>query len=193
MAVNGLDWLEMARNIWKLMELLELAGTGWNILELTENGWNGWKWLKMAENCWMAGMIENGWPWFKMAIKDWRLLKWLKMVENHWKLLEIAGMVWKWRTINETWLTWLKTAWNGWKWLEMVWMQSVKISFSNNWPSGPIRSISQNIHLCARPSMCLLTYEVPFKRFFAPTSRSRMSKFFRDSEYLGKNNGKKWF
>ena len=41
MAENGLDWLEIAGNICKLMELLELAGTGWNFLELAENGWNG--------------------------------------------------------------------------------------------------------------------------------------------------------
>ena len=46
------------------------------------------------------------------------------------------------------------------------------------------------------PSVCLpvrlFTFEVPFKRLFAPTSRSRMSKIFRDSESLGKSNGKKW-
>ena len=33
---------------------------------------------------------------------------------------------------------------------------------------------------------------LPFKRLFAPTSRSRISKNFRDSESLGKGNGKKW-
>ena len=32
----------------------------------------------------------------------------------------------------------------------------------------------------------------PFKRLFAPTSRSPMSKLFRYSESLGKSNGKKW-
>ena len=32
----------------------------------------------------------------------------------------------------------------------------------------------------------------PFNGLFAPTSRSRMSNIFRDSESLGKNNGKKW-
>ena len=46
------------------------------------------------------------------------------------------------------------------------------------------------------PSVCLsvplFTFEVPFKRLFAPTSRSRMSNIFRDSESLGKSNGKKW-
>ena len=36
------------------------------------------------------------------------------------------------------------------------------------------------------------TFEVPFKGLFAPTSRSRMSNIFRDSESLGKSNGKKW-
>ena len=38
----------------------------------------------------------------------------------------------------------------------------------------------------------LFTFEVPFKRLFAPTSGSRMSKLFRDSESLGKSNEKKW-
>ena len=32
----------------------------------------------------------------------------------------------------------------------------------------------------------------PFKRFFAPTSQSPMSKLFRFSESFGKSNGKKW-
>ena len=40
--------------------------------------------------------------------------------------------------------------------------------------------------------VCMFTFEVPFKRLFAPTFRSRMSKSFRDSESLGKSNGKKW-
>ena len=42
------------------------------------------------------------------------------------------------------------------------------------------------------PSVCVFTFEVPFKRLFAPTSRSRMSNIFRVSESFGKSNGKKW-
>ena len=65
-------------------------------------------------------------------------------------------------------------------------------SFSKHRPSGPMLSISRNV----RPSVCpfvrLFTFEVPFKGLYAPTSRSRMSKNVRDSESLGKNNGKKW-
>ena len=38
-----------------------------------------------------------------------------------------------------------------------------------------------------------LTFEVPSKCLFAPTSQSGMSKFFRDLESLGKSGGKKWF
>ena len=41
-------------------------------------------------------------------------------------------------------------------------------------------------------SVCLFTFEVPFNGLFAPTSRSRMSNIFTDSESLGKSNGKKW-
>ena len=38
----------------------------------------------------------------------------------------------------------------------------------------------------------MFTFEVPFNGLFAPTSRSRMSNILRDSESLGKSNGKKW-
>ena len=39
--------------------------------------------------------------------------------------------------------------------------------------------------------VCLFTFEVLFNGLFAPTSQSRMSNIFRDSESLGKSNGKK--
>ena len=42
------------------------------------------------------------------------------------------------------------------------------------------------------PSVCLFTFEVPFKRFFTPTSWSRMSNIFRDSDFLEKSSEKKW-
>ena len=38
----------------------------------------------------------------------------------------------------------------------------------------------------------LLRFSVFFNGLFAPTSRSRISNIFRDSESLGKSNGKKW-
>ena len=41
-------------------------------------------------------------------------------------------------------------------------------------------------------SVCVFTFEVPFNGLSAPTSRSWMSNIFRDSESLGKSNGKKW-
>ena len=57
-------------------------------------------------------------------------------------------------------------------------------------------SISQNVRLSVRLSVRLLvhvfTFEVPFERLFAPTSRSQMSNTFRDLESLGKSNVKKW-
>ena len=63
--------------------------------------------------------------------------------------------------------------------------------FSKYLPSGPMLSISWNIRVCVHVCACLFTFEVPFKRLFAPTSQSRMSKNFRDLESLGKSNGKK--
>ena len=41
-------------------------------------------------------------------------------------------------------------------------------------------------------SVRLFTFELPFKRLLAPTSRSWMSKVFKDLESLGKSNVKKW-
>ena len=38
----------------------------------------------------------------------------------------------------------------------------------------------------------LLRFSIFFNGHFAPTSRSRMSNIFRDTESLGKSNGKKW-
>ena len=64
--------------------------------------------------------------------------------------------------------------------------------FLKHRPSGPMLSISRNVHLSVCVSVRLFTFEVPFKRLFAPTSQSRVSKIFRDSESLGKQNGKKW-
>ena len=57
-------------------------------------------------------------------------------------------------------------------------------------------SISRNVRLSVCPSVRvsvrLFTFEVPFNGLFAPTSQSRMSNIFWDSESLGKSNGKKW-
>ena len=54
------------------------------------------------------------------------------------------------------------------------------------------KSKCPSVRLSVRLSVCLFTLEVPFKRLFAPTFRSRMSNIFKDSESLGKSNGKKW-
>ena len=58
--------------------------------------------------------------------------------------------------------------------------------FSKHRPSGPMLSISRNVLMFVRVSVCLsvcvFTFEVPFNGLFAPTSRSRMFNIFRDSE-----------
>ena len=64
--------------------------------------------------------------------------------------------------------------------------------FSKHRPSGLMLSISQNVRLSVCVSVCQFTFEVPFNGLFAPTSRSRMSNNFRDSESLGKSNRMKW-
>ena len=64
------------------------------------------------------------------------------------------------------------------------------ISHSSNRPNGPIGSNSRDVRVLF---VCLSPFHVlNFEAYFAPTSRSRMSKKFRDSESLGKRAGKKW-
>ena len=53
-------------------------------------------------------------------------------------------------------------------------------------------SVCSSVCLSVCQSVCLFTFEVTFKRIVAPTSQSRMSKVFRDSESFGKSNGKNW-
>ena len=48
-------------------------------------------------------------------------------------------------------------------------------------------AMSVHMRVCVSPFHVL-----DFEAYFAPTSRSRMSKNFRDSESLGKSAGKKW-
>ena len=54
------------------------------------------------------------------------------------------------------------------------------------------RNVRLSVGLSVRLCVCVFTFEVPFNGLFAPTSRSRMSNIFRDSESLGKSNGMKW-
>ena len=65
------------------------------------------------------------------------------------------------------------------------------VEFSKHRPSGPMLSISWNVRLRVRQSVGVFNFEVLFKRLFSPTSWSHMSYIFRDSESLGKSNGKK--
>ena len=46
--------------------------------------------------------------------------------------------------------------------------------------------VEMSVCLSVCPSVCLFTFEVPFKRLFAPTPRSQMSNIVRDPESLGK-------
>ena len=60
------------------------------------------------------------------------------------------------------------------------------------WADAFYKSKCPSFCLCVCLSVCVFTFEVPFNGLFAPTSQSRMSNIFRDSESLGKSNGKKW-
>ena len=62
---------EMTGNCWKwhnmagMAEWLKMAGNDWKSLEIAENGWNDWKWLDMTGTAWnwlkIAGKAGNGW------------------------------------------------------------------------------------------------------------------------------------
>ena len=61
--------------------------------------------------------------------------------------------------------------------------------------SAPLGRFDLVVAMSVCLSVCM--YVVPFhahyfEAYFAPPSRSRMSKIFRDSESLGKSSGKKW-
>ena len=74
---------------------------------------------------------------------------------------------------------------------EVLYMLNYPQTFlANPFSVGQILYLSICPSVC--PCVCVFTFEVPFKRLFAPTSRSRMSNIFRDSESLGEKNGKKW-
>ena len=53
------------------------------------------------------------------------------------------------------------------------------------WADAFNKSKCPSVCLSVCLSVRLFTFEVPFKRLFAPTSQSRMSNIFRDSESLG--------
>ena len=60
--------------------------------------------------------------------------------------------------------------------------------FSKNRPLADSFIESRCPCVCGRVPFCLVYFEA----YFAPTSRSRMSEIFKDSESFGKSDGKKW-
>ena len=59
---------------------------------------------------------------------------------------------------------------------------SLILKASALWADALYKSKCPSVHLSVCPCVCVFTFKVPLKRFFAPTSQSRMSKVFRDSE-----------
>ena len=60
------------------------------------------------------------------------------------------------------------------------------------WADAFYKSKCPSVCVSVCLSVCPFTFEVPFNGLFAPTSWSRMSNIVKDSESLGKSNGKKW-
>ena len=68
--------------------------------------------------------------------------------------------------------------------------------FSKHRPPGPMLSMSRNVCLSVRLSLCLSVCSLLKYRlnvFLAPSSWIQISKHLRDSESLGKSKGRKWF
>ena len=90
-----------------------------------------------------------------------------KIVHNHWRILRPKQFI-----------------------LPNIWGRSFIgfFSLSKN------RPLADSFIELRCPSVCLFVpfHVLDFEAYFAPTSRSRLSQIFRDSESLGKSNGKKW-
>ena len=77
--------------------------------------------------------------------------------------------------------------------LALIYFIEIINIFSPDRPTGPIRSSSRDVRVYVCMCVCLSLLPIyALMYMFAPTSRSRMSKIFRDSESLGKSSGKKW-
>ena len=72
------------------------------------------------------------------------------------------------------------------------WLKRQLFKASALWADAFYKSKCPSVCPSVFLSVCVFTFEVPFNGLFAPTSRSRMSNIFRDSEFLGKSCGKKW-
>ena len=68
--------------------------------------------------------------------------------------------------------------------------QSALFKASALWANAFYKSKCPSACVSICPSVCLLTFEVPFNGLLAPTYQSWMSNIFRDSESLGKSNGR---
>ena len=82
-----------------------------------------------------------------------------------------------------------------WDWIIVRQICPASQTFHFVRPPDQAESWYSYMRVCVCLSVCLCVCslrEVPFNGLFAPTSWSRMSNIFRDSESLGKSNGKKW-
>ena len=72
------------------------------------------------------------------------------------------------------------------RWLTNIWLCRLRGIFKASalWADAFYKSKCPSVCLSVCTSVCLFTFEVPFNGLFAPTSRSRMSNIFRDSESL---------
>ena len=53
-----------------------------------------------------------------------------------------------------------------------------KVDFQSISPLGRCRNVRLSVRVFVRVFVCVFTFEVPFKRLFAPTSQSWMSNIF---------------
>ena len=56
-----------------------MAGNDFILLEWLGIAGNCWKWMELQE---IDGMAGNGWKWQELARNSWKVLVWLEMAGN---------------------------------------------------------------------------------------------------------------
>ena len=127
-------------------------------------------------------------PWIKCLSKTmWRSWSYFFFLASTYFILCIVGELAGGRSVAVGLV--------GTYWVKHDGQPLIIFGFLKTHPSGPSLSISRFVRLCVCVSVCVSIHflSVPFKRPFAPPFQNPMSKMFRDSESLGKSNGKMGF
>ena len=166
--VTQILWLKLCD--WKFMtKILWLKFCNWNCV-------TDILWLKFCDWNFVTEIL-----WLKFLIE----IVWLELWDKNF----VTAFLWRkfceWNFVTGT------------LWLEFYdWNLVTEIYCWNFHRIGPLGRFDLVVAMSVCLSfvvICLSPFHVlDFEAYFASTSKSRMSKIFRDSESLGKSAGKKW-